>query len=125
MSKILVAVNDKTLREQIDSALEKVDFEVITASDSHQTLDIVHGGETDLIIMTESLPPINEDKLYSRIRRLSDIPIIILGNGEDRLVGVRALVLGADFYMTAPINLNELIARTRALLRRSKKVQRS
>ena len=121
MPKILVAVNDETLREKVDSALERVSFEVLNASDSRQALNAVYGGEPDLIIMAENMPPINGERLHARIRQLSNIPIIILGANGDRLAGVRSLVLGADFYMTSPIGLDELIARIRALLRRYKK----
>lgn len=120
MSKILVVVDDETLRGRIDLALERAHFEVITASDSRQALNLMHGDKPDLIIMEEDLPMINGDKLYSRIRRFSDVPIIVLGNEDDKLARVRALVLGADFYMTAPIGLNELIARTGVLLRHYK-----
>ena len=125
MSKILIVAGNETLRGRIDEALEKVDFEVITTSDGHQALKMMYMAEPDLIIMEEDLPLINGDKVYFRIRQLSNVPIIIVLNdncdNRDKMAGVRALVLGADFYMTMPISFNELIARMRALLRRYKK----
>ena len=119
-SKILLVLNDEILEGRIDSAFKKVGFEVITASDGHQALKILYGSEPDLVIMAENIVPINGDKLYSRIRQLSHLPIIVLGDSDDIILGVRALVEGVDSYLAAPIHLNELIARTRALLRRYK-----
>lgn len=121
MSRVLVVVSNEILKEQVGSACEKVSLKVIAASDSRQALNIMQRAKLDLIIMAENLSPTNGEELCYRIRELSNVPIIVLCNDGDELAGARALDLGADCYMTVPLDLNELIARIRALLRRYKK----
>lgn len=116
LDRILIIVSEAALRGQIVPALRRASFAVIAVSSSRQGWNALFEKSPDLIIMAEDSAP-----LASRIRQVSSVPIIVLGSNGNRLALVRALVSGADCYMTMPLNLDELVLRTRALLRRSKK----
>ena len=114
LHRILVIVNEAALRERVVAALRHAHFAVIAASSSRRGWNMLFEKGPDLIIMTEGSSP-----LASRIRQVSSIPIILLGSNGNKLALIRALVSGADCYMTVPLATDELVARTRSLLRRS------
>ena len=116
LDRILIIASEAALREQIVPALRQANFAVILVSSSRQGWNALFEKGPDLIIMAE-----DSSSLASRIRQVSTVPIIVLGSNGNRLALVRALVSGADCYMTTPLNLDELVLRARALLRRSKK----
>ena len=69
--------------------------------------------------MAEHSRKLNGDELCIRIREVSDAPIIVLGEDENEAAGIDLLEMGADAYLTSPLNLRELLARVRSLLRRT------
>jgi DNA-binding response OmpR family regulator len=69
--------------------------------------------------MRENSRRLNGDELCIRIRELSDVPIIIIGQEEKEAAGVEFLEMGADAYLPSPLRLRELLARVRSLLRRT------
>lgn len=69
--------------------------------------------------MTEGIPRLNGNDLCARIRELCQVPIIILGRDHEESAGVDLLEMGADAYLTSPLNFRELLARVRSLVRRS------
>jgi len=71
----------------------------------------------DLIVLRENSCRLNGDELCIRIRELSDVPIIVLGQEQEEAAGIEFLEMGADAYMTSPLSLRELLARVRSLLR--------
>ena len=97
------------------TALEEAGYNVIRVADVLDGLKKLYEAYPDLIIMTRELPMVNGEDPCLRIREACYLPIIAIGAAEE---AVEILELGADAYMTKPLNLRELVARVQALLRR-------
>ena len=74
----------------------------------------------DIVVLRENSRRLNGDELCIRIRELSDVPIIVLGQEQEEAAGVEFLEMGADAYLPSPLRLRELLARVRSLLRRTR-----
>ncbi len=108
------------MTHELTFLLQHSGFEVDSAVESRQVMAEMDRTAPDVIVMRESSRRLNGDELCIRIRELSDIPIIVLGNGQEAMAGVEMLEMGADAYLTSPLNPRELLARIRSLLRRSR-----
>jgi len=124
-SKILLVEDDKSIRLTVSETLNSEGFRVLSFKDGLTALDFITNdskNDVDLIILDLMLPGLNGLELCRKIRNEENYtPILILSakdNESDRVLG---LEVGADDYLTKPFGLNELIARSRALLRRSKR----
>jgi DNA-binding response OmpR family regulator len=118
---ILIAEDEERLRKLISKYLKIEGYIVYEASDGKEALDIFESHQIDLIILDVMMPEINGWMVCKRVRRVSNIPIIMLtaySEEEDKLFGFD---LGVDDYITKPFSTRELIARTKALLKRSGK----
>ncbi len=98
-------------------ALQDAGFRVIETSDSGEGVEHALGDSPSILVIGEEMPPLGGVELLAELRRLTDSPIIALGIGGE-IATVQALLGGADVYLTRPVNLRELMARIRALLRR-------
>ena len=117
--KILVVDDEKLLVKGIKFNLENEGYQVETAYDGEEAVEIARSGDVDLIILDLMMPRLNGLEACMRIREFSTVPIIILtakGEDMDKIFGFEC---GADDYITKPFNILELKARVRALLRRS------
>jgi DNA-binding response OmpR family regulator len=114
---ITLIIDTDENRQSVVPALRDAGFQVIEAGDSGAGLRRILDDSPRVIILGEGMPPMNGVELLSLLRRLTESPIIVLGPGGEMAM-VRALFQGADFYMTRPVSVRELIARIRALLRR-------
>ncbi len=120
--KILVVDDEAVLVETIAYNLEQAGYQVITAADGTSALQAVHRETPDLIILDIMLPEMDGLEVCRQLRRESNTattPIMMLtarGEEIDKVVG---LEVGADDYVTKPFGRRELLARVRALLRRS------
>ncbi|MCB2291401.1 response regulator transcription factor [Clostridium sp. CS001] len=116
---ILIAEDDKDLRQLLELHLIKEDFTVYAAEDGLKALDMFKNNEINLVILDVMMPGLDGFHLLRKIRETSEIPAIFLtarGEDPDKILG---LGLGADDYMVKPFNPIELIARVQAQLRRS------
>jgi len=123
MEKILLVCPDLGLTEQLTFFLQCLGFRVTSASESRQALVEVGSGSPDLVVMRENSHRLNGDELCIRIRELSDVPIIVLGQEKEEAAGVEFLEMGADVYLPSPLDARELLARVRSLLRRTRASQ--
>lgn len=117
--KILLVDDDATLADVTSFALRRADFLVVTASTGDQALELWEQEQPDLIILDIQLPGRNGLSVCQAIRASSTVPIVLLTirNSDEDIV--HGLELGADDYVTKPFSPKQLIARVRAVLRRS------
>ena len=117
---ILVVDDEPKIARLARDYLENSGFEVLTSGDGNQALAIARQEKPDLIVLDLMLPGMDGLDVCRALRRESDVPIIMLtarAEETDQLIG---LELGADDYITKPFSPKALVARVRALLRRSK-----
>ena len=119
MSKILVVEDDRNLLETIKYNLVKEGYEALVAVDGAEALEIARNEKPDLIVLDIMLPIIDGFEVCRIIRKEMSVPIIMLTARTDETDRIMGLDTGADDYMTKPFSLRELLARIRALLRRS------
>jgi two-component system OmpR family response regulator len=116
---ILVVDDDREIRSLVAQLLRKHGFRVTDAADGREMMQALDGGRFDLAVLDLMLPGEDGLSLCRRVRAGSALPIIMLtamGEETDRIVG---LEMGADDYLPKPFNPRELLARIRAVLRRS------
>ena len=119
MKRILLATDDLVMTEELTFFLRHSGFQVATAIESREVIAEMDRGSPDLIVIHENNHKLNGDDLCIRMRELSDVPIIVLGQEQEEAAGVEFLEMGADVYLPSPLNPRELLARIRSLLRRS------
>ena len=119
MGRILLIHTDLLLRDELTFSLQHSGFQVVGVSDGKQALTEVYSRHLDLIIVAESSHRLNGDELCVRLRQICQAPIIILGQGSKEVSGIDFIEMGADAYLASPLNLRELLARIRSLLRRT------
>jgi DNA-binding response OmpR family regulator len=118
MQKILLVDSDLALRDKLAFILQHSGFQVVSAGRCEQALAEIDESDPDLIVMAENNHIFSEGEGCVRIRELCQAPIIILGQNREEAAGIDLLEMGADVYLTSPLNLRELLARVRSLLRR-------
>lgn len=123
MERILVVCRELAMSEELTFFLQHSGFQVARAADSGQVIAEMAWSAPDLILIRENNRRLNGDELCVRIRELSDVPIIVLGHGQNEADGVEMLEMGADAYLVTPLDARDLLARIRALLRRSRALQ--
>lgn len=117
--KVLVVDDDQDIRELLAQYLNKNSFDVITAEDGIEMDSQLGCHQPDLIILDVMLPGDDGFTLCQRIRQTSDVPIIMLTANSDEMDRVLGLEIGADDYIAKPFSPRELLARIKALLRRT------
>ena len=122
MRKILLIHPDLAVGGELTFILQHAGFQVAHAMEGQQALVEVDRSHPDLIVIAESTPKLNGDELCVRVRELCQAPIIVLGQDHEEAAGIDLLEMGADAYLTSPLNPRELLARIRSLLRRAKEL---
>ena len=118
MSRILVADDEPGIRKVVRDALEREGHEVTTAIDGREALERFEEEPFDLVVTDLAMPRVDGLELVKEVRRRSPVPILVLTVRNEEREKVRLLDEGADDYVTKPFGVAELVARTRALLRR-------
>lgn len=119
MTTILVVDDEASVTDLLAYNLRKAHYEVLVAADGQTALDLARQYSPDLILLDLMIPTIDGLDVCRELRKTSTVPIIMLtarGEEIDRVVG---LELGADDYVCKPFSIRELLARIKAVLRRS------
>ena len=116
---ILTADDDPQLLRLVARNLQLEGYEVLTASDGKQALEQIEATLPDLVLLDVMMPKMDGFTVCQRVREFSTVPVIMVtarGQDQDK---VRGLDMGADDYLTKPFSVDELLARVRAVLRRT------
>jgi two-component system, OmpR family, KDP operon response regulator KdpE len=116
---VLVVDDESQITRVLRTALSGHGYQVRSATDGDEALEVMRDWTPDLVITDLSMPNMGGLELCRRIRTKSAVPIIVLSVRGDENPKVEALDSGADDYVTKPFNMNELVARVRAALRRA------
>jgi DNA-binding response OmpR family regulator len=120
MTKILIAEDDDHTRDALREVLTMEGYEVIPASDGLQAVDFFRAESPDFVCLDVMMPGLNGYEVCKQIRRQDEkVPILFLTAKAEEIDTVLGLELGADDYMTKPFGVKEIIARIRAILRRT------
>ena len=122
-ARILAVDDEPSIRRSLQVHLEGKGYVVLTAPNGEEAMEMFPQHPPDVVIADLILPGMDGIELTRRIRERSSVPIIVLSAIGEEQKKVEALELGADDYVTKPFNMEELVARVRALLRRSAKSQ--
>lgn len=118
MQRILVVDDEAQIIRVMRHILTAHNYEIQTAGDGDAALKIFRDWKPELVVTDLQMPNVDGLELCRRLRKVSDVPIIILSvKGGEKTI-VKALDAGADDYVTKPFGTNELLARIRAALRR-------
>lgn len=118
-ARILIVDDEPSITEFVSYAMQKEGYQTEIASDGEEALRKIEQQHFDLFILDIMLPGIDGYELCRRIRAKMSTPILFLSARDTELNKVAGLELGADDYLAKPFGVRELLARTRALLRRS------
>jgi two-component system OmpR family response regulator len=116
---ILVVDDDPQIRDVLKLAFERADFETIMARDGAEGLELANQIKPSLAVLDIGLPEMDGLELCKEIRRSSDVPILFLTARDDEVDRIVGLELGGDDYVTKPFSPRELVARVRAILKRT------
>jgi DNA-binding response OmpR family regulator len=117
---ILVVDDEAKITRLARDYLEKNGFRVLTAADGQSALTTARREKPDLVILDLMLPVMDGREVCRILRRDSDVPIIMLTALSEEIDQVTGLEIGADDYITKPFSVRALVARVRALLRRTR-----
>jgi DNA-binding response OmpR family regulator len=117
---ILVVDDEPKITRLARDYLEKNGFRVLTAADGQSAITTARREKPDLIVLDLMLPVIDGREVCRILRRDSDVPIIMLTALSEEIDQVTGLEIGADDYITKPFSVRALVARVRALLRRTR-----
>lgn len=119
MQKILIAEDDADIRDVVKLYLESEGFQVICAENGRQAMEMVSLHHPSLAILDIMMPELNGLDLTRKLREQTMMPILILSARNQDYDKILGLNIGADDYMTKPFNPLELVARVKALIRRT------
>jgi two-component system, OmpR family, alkaline phosphatase synthesis response regulator PhoP len=121
MKTVLVVDDEPKIAQLARDYLEHAGFSVVTAADGRAALDAIARQRPDLVVLDLGLPELDGLDVTRTIRRDSTLPIVILTARDDEVDKLLGLELGADDYITKPFSPRELVARVRAVLRRTER----
>ena len=119
MKRILIIEDERPLAEAVGFSLEKEGYEVEIALDGEAGWEMYERGPYDLVLLDLMLPGVDGMEICRRIRQGRATPVIMLTAKDSDVDKILGLEMGADDYVTKPFNMRELLARIRAVLRRT------
>ena len=117
--RILVVDDDAGVREMLVEYFEKAGFDALQVGDGISCLAAYQDFHPDLVVLDLMLPEMDGIEVLRELRRMGNVPIIVLSGRGDEVDRVLGLEMGADDYITKPFSVRELLARTKAVLRRA------
>ena len=118
MSALLIVDGDAQTRNDVVVGLTNCGFTVVPVSDGLGALDLIRSRVIDAIVLEVALPKVDGISLIPLIRRITQVPIIMVSGRLDLSTRIAALAAGADDYLPKPLDLSELAARIKSALRR-------
>lgn len=118
-SRILIVDDEPKITRVLSMAFTAQGHSVKSATDGMAALDVLKHWAADLIVTDLSMPNLGGVELCRAVRKLSNVPILVLSVRDQEKVKVQALDAGADDYITKPFQMDEMLARVRAALRRA------
>jgi len=119
VKRLLVIDDEANLRHTLGYALRQEGYEVLTADDGESGIAAFRASKPDLVILDVMLPRVDGLEVCRRLRKETDVPIIMLTARDSELDKIVGLEVGADDYLAKPFSVRELVARVRAALRRA------
>jgi DNA-binding response OmpR family regulator len=117
--KILVVDDTRNIQTLLSDFLTGQDFDVLTASDGREALQVVHASKPDLVLLDIMMPNMDGYQFITHLRKASSIPVIMITAKQQEMDVIKGFDLGADDYITKPFKLRELLVRMRAVMRRA------
>ncbi len=121
-AKILVVDDDPHIRDVIGYALEQAGMTVATAADGYKGIAHFVIDPPDLIVLDVGMPEMDGLEMCRRVRKSSEIPILFLSARDEEIDRIVGLEIGGDDYVTKPFSPRELVARIRAILKRTDRI---
>jgi two-component system, OmpR family, KDP operon response regulator KdpE len=115
---LLVIEDEPRVSRYLRSSLQVAGYDVLVADDGVRGLELVHENRPHLVLLDLRLPRMNGIEVLENIRKQSDVPVIVLTANDAEEEKVKALMLGADDYLTKPFGTKELVARIIVVMRR-------
>ena len=122
---LLLVDDDAALVGVLAEALTEEGFDVVAARDGRAGLSSFLGGRFDLVVLDVLMPELDGLELCRRLRQVSKVPVIFLTSRADEVDRITGLETGADDYLAKPFSTRELVARIRAVLRRTAPSERA
>jgi two-component system, OmpR family, KDP operon response regulator KdpE len=119
MTRVLVIDDEPQILRALRRSLEAQDYDVATAEGAEEGLALAAAHTPSLVVLDLGLPDLEGTEVIRRLRSWTDVPVIVLSVREGRSDKIEALDAGADDYVTKPFDVEELLARMRAALRRT------
>ena len=119
MARILVVDDEPAVTDLLAYNLRKAHYDVLVAADGQEALRLARGAAPDLILLDLMLPELDGLEVCRELRKTSAVPIIMVTARDEEVDRVVGLELGADDYIAKPFGVRELLARIKAVLRRT------
>ena len=120
-ARLVVVDDEPSIRDLLVASLHFAGFEVTTAASGSEAIEVIEQNKPDLIVLDVMLPDIDGFTVTSRIRQEGiDAPVLFLTARDDTQDKIMGLTVGGDDYVTKPFSLEEVVARIKAILRRTR-----
>lgn len=120
MYKVLIVEDDERLRDELEIFLKNNGYEADSLKKFDNTVQDILDKKTDLVLLDINLPEVDGEYVCKEIRKVSNIPIIIITSKDSEIDELLSINYGADHYVTKPFNIQILLAKISSILRRTK-----